>query len=79
MSDDLVKRLRGWARDIQEGSTAIWAMDQDLKGAANRIEELEAAIESAKYFLEMHPAYSDADCRVLTKKALAELKGEDRK
>ena len=34
MSDDLVKRLRGWAKDIQEGSTAIWAMDQDLQEAA---------------------------------------------
>jgi len=38
--DDLVKRLRGWVRDIREGSTALWAMDQDLKAAANRIEEL---------------------------------------
>ena len=37
---EIIKRLRGWARDIQEGSTAIWAMDQDLKEAANRIEEL---------------------------------------
>ena len=34
MSGDLVKRLRGWAKDIQEGSTAIWAMDQDLQEAA---------------------------------------------
>lgn len=42
MSDDLVKRLRGWVRDIHEGSTALWAMDQDLKAAADRIEELEA-------------------------------------
>lgn len=30
----LIARLRGWARDIQEGSKAIWAMDQDLKEAA---------------------------------------------
>ena len=42
----------------------------------DRIEELEAAIENSKYFLEMHFAYSDADCRVLIKKALAELKVE---
>ena len=47
MSDDLVKRLRGWAKDIQEGSTAIWAMDQDLKEAADRIEELEAKLAKA--------------------------------
>ena len=46
MSDDLVKRLRGWVRDIHEGSTALWAMDQDLKAAADRIEELEAKIRT---------------------------------
>ena len=45
--DDLVKRLRGWARDIREGSTATWAMDQDLKEAAARIEELEAKLDNA--------------------------------
>jgi len=42
----------------------------------SRIEELGAVIESAKHFLEMYPVYSDADCRVLIKKSLAELKGE---
>ena len=44
MSDDLVKRLQGWARDIQVGSTTIWAMDQDLKEAADSIEELEKTL-----------------------------------
>ena len=53
MSDDLVKRLRGWAKDIQEGSTAIWAMDQDLKEAADRIEELEAKLVKAVEALEL--------------------------
>lgn len=38
--EELIARLRGWARDIQEGSKAIWAMDQDLKEAAARIEAL---------------------------------------
>ena len=52
MSDDLVKRLRGWARDIREGSTAIWAMDQDLKEAADRIEDLEAKLEKAAVALD---------------------------
>ena len=55
MSDDLAKRLRGWARDIREGypsrkregSTAIGAMAQDLKSAALRIEELEAKLAKA--------------------------------
>ena len=47
MSDDLLKRLRGWARDIYEGSTATWAMDQDLKSAADRIEKLEAKLAKA--------------------------------
>ena len=55
MSNDLAKRLRGWARDIREGypsrlregSTAIWAMAQDLKSAALRIEELEAELANA--------------------------------
>ena len=42
MTDDLVKRLRGWARDIQAGSAAYWTMDQDLKEAAARIEQLTA-------------------------------------
>jgi len=37
---ELIVRLRGWARDIKEGSKAIWAMDQDLKQAADRIERL---------------------------------------
>lgn len=38
--EELVERLRGWAKDIQEGSTAIYAMDLDLKEAADRIEAL---------------------------------------
>ena len=42
MSDELVKRLRGWARDIQAGSAAYWTMDQDLKEAADRIEAMTA-------------------------------------
>ena len=59
MSDDLVKRLRGWARDIREGSTATWAMDQDLKSAADRIEELEAELAEAKRHLEKMLVWSD--------------------
>jgi hypothetical protein len=44
MSDEeLVKRLRSWAKDIQEGSTAIYAMDLDLKNAASSIEALTEA------------------------------------
>ena len=43
---ELIARLRGWARDIQEGSKAIWAMDQDLKEAADRIEQLVATNEA---------------------------------
>jgi hypothetical protein len=69
MTDDLVKRLR--SKIIVHTDAAVWMLE-----AADRIEKLEAAIENAKYFLEMHPAYSDADCRVLIKKALAELEGE---
>jgi hypothetical protein len=40
--EELVKRLRSWAKDIQEGSTAIYAMDLDLKNAASSIESLTA-------------------------------------
>jgi hypothetical protein len=40
--EELVKRLRSWAKDIQEGSTAIYAMDLDLKNAASSIEALTA-------------------------------------
>ena len=53
MSDDLLKRLRGWARDIYEGSTATWAMDQDLKSAADRIEKLEAKLAKAVEALKL--------------------------
>ena len=53
----LIARLRGWARDIQAGSKAIWAMDQDLKEAAARIEQLvatnEALIKYRDAFAEM--------------------------
>jgi hypothetical protein len=42
---ELVKRLRGWAKDIQEGSTAIYAMDLDLKNAASSIEALTAKLD----------------------------------
>jgi chromosome segregation ATPase len=40
----LVKRLRGWVKDIQEGSTAIYAMDRHLKSAASCIEALAARV-----------------------------------
>ena len=45
---ELVKRLRGWAKDIQEGSTAIYAMDLDLKNAASSIEALTEQLEAAR-------------------------------
>jgi hypothetical protein len=48
MSDELVKRLRSWAKDIQEGSTAIYAMDLDLKNAASSIEDLTEQLEAAR-------------------------------
>ena len=46
--EELVKRLRGWAKDIQEGSTAIYAMDLDLKEAADHIEALTEQLEAAR-------------------------------
>ena len=46
--EELVKRLRGWAKDIQEGSTAIYAMDLDLKNAASSIEALTEQLEAAR-------------------------------
>jgi hypothetical protein len=52
MSDEeLVKRLRGWAKDIQEGSTAIYAMDLDLKNAASSIEALKNKLAQATWLL----------------------------
>ncbi len=45
---ELIARLRGWVKDIQEGSEAIWAMDQDLKEAADRIEALVAERDAAR-------------------------------
>ena len=83
MSDNLVKRLRGWAKDIQEGSTAIWAMDQDLKEAADRIEELEAKLEQAEWLLvDAMVQLEDGKIKTRRNRAhligrfLAELKGE---
>jgi hypothetical protein len=65
MSDYLVKCLWKGVADVDQ-----------QEDAADRIEELEAKLANAKYFLEMHPAYIDKDCRVLIKKALARLKGD---
>lgn len=77
MTDNLVKRLRGWVRDIREGSTALWAMDQDLKAAADRIEELEAKLAKAVAALdELMPYVGDGWAAQIARTTLAELKGE---
>ena len=60
MSDDLEKRLRGWAKDLQEGSTATYAMDLDLKIAADRIEFLETTNEQLVATCEALTAGRDA-------------------
>ena len=55
MSDEeLVKRLRSWAKDIQAGSTAIYAMDLDLKNAATSIEALTAERDALKQIAADH-------------------------
>ncbi len=60
MSDEeLVKRLQGWAKDIQEGSTAIYAMDLDLKNAASSIEALTEQLEAARADAKEAEAYAD--------------------
>lgn len=41
MTDDIVERLRAWARDLQTGRDCFGA-DQDLKEAADEIERLRA-------------------------------------
>ena len=73
---ELVERLRGWAKDIQQGSTAVWAMDQDLKEAAAAIEALTAERDRLREALEglmaHEPDYSDT----LWQDARAALKGE---
>lgn len=46
--EELIARLRGWAKDVQERSKAIWAMDQDLKVAADRIEQLVDELNTMK-------------------------------
>ena len=46
--EELVKRLRSWAKDIQGGSTAVYAMDLDLKNAASSIETLTEQLETAR-------------------------------
>jgi len=57
--EELVKRLRGWAKDIQEGSTAIYAMDLDLKEAADRIEALTEQLEAARADAKEAEAYAE--------------------
>ena len=60
MSDEeLVKRLRSWAKDIQEGSTAIYAMDLDLKNAASSIEALTEQLEDARQDAKEAEAYAE--------------------
>ena len=90
MSDELVERLRGWAKDIQQGSTAVWAMDQDLKEAAATIEALTAerdrlrealSILLEEYVSDVDPYrvagfYRDPETEDCVVKARAALKGE---
>jgi hypothetical protein len=52
--EELVKRLRSWAKDIQAGSTAIYAMDLDLKNAATSIEALTAERDALKQIAADH-------------------------
>ena len=56
---ELIERLLGWAKDIHEGSTAVWAMDQDLKEAAGRIGQLTAKVKLLEkvemYLKTMYP------------------------
>lgn len=66
MSDDLVKRLR----DLGDHASFEPHM---YHTAADRIEELEAKLQSVKSFLGLYHLHSDADCRVLIRKALVEL------
>ena len=62
--------------DYQDMMKCLWkgVADTDRQQEAyDLIEELKAKLADAEYFLEMHPAYSDADCRILIKKALAKI------
>lgn len=48
MTDDLVKRLKMWARECEEQhGPGMWS--QDMRLAAERIEELEDKIENLEY------------------------------
>jgi hypothetical protein len=55
MTDDMTKRLRAWARDMQTGRDCFGA-DQDLNEAADEIERLRDGknnmIEATKKFVE---------------------------
>ena len=58
--EELVKRLRSWAKDIQAGSTAIYAMDLDLKNAASSIEALtEQLTKAVKALRAVDDEYTD--------------------
>jgi predicted nucleic acid-binding Zn-ribbon protein len=75
MSDEeLVKRLRSWAKDIQAGSTAIYAMDLDLKNAATSIEALTAERDEA--LNQLDSARHSVD---VLEKRVAFVEGERRK
>jgi chromosome segregation ATPase len=79
MSDEeLVKRLRGWAKDIQEGSTAIYAMDLDLKNAASSIEALTEQLEAARADAKEAEAYADELAGDLTELCSQLIAAEDK-
>ena len=73
---ELIARLRGWAKDIQEGSEAIWAMDQDLKGAADRIEALRAKLAVAVEALEKLDV-GEGWAAHIARAALAQIRGDE--
>jgi hypothetical protein len=72
--EELVKRLRSWAKDIQAGSTAIYAMDLDLKNAATSIEALTAERDEA--LNQLDSARHSVD---VLEKRVAFVEGERRK
>ena len=64
MTDDLVKRLQMWARECEEQhGPGMWS--QDMRHAADHIEELEKRVRQAKIVFATMRSEMSSVCAVM--------------
>ena len=56
---NLLNRMRNWTRDIKEGSTAFFALDQDIKEIVEYVERLEAENEKLRKGFDIYQRERD--------------------